>query len=212
MGTTASGFIYPDTGYTSGVRQAIEDLADSAEDVIREAGTPRFANAAARDAAITAPVLGMKAVLTSDEITYRYSGSAWVAWESAPISLAPTITGVTTSASAQTYTYINSNILVNGDCTVSAAPSGAVTIATPVAVAAPSANESVVLGHVKFVDTGTTAYTGIVDQIAANLVRVLVSNAASTYLAVNNLSSTVPHTWASGDRIKWRYWLTKDQF
>jgi hypothetical protein len=44
-------------------------------------GTARFADAAARNAAITSPVLGMRAVLTSDEITYLYDGSAWLPWE-----------------------------------------------------------------------------------------------------------------------------------
>lgn len=41
-------------------------------------GTPRFANAAARDAAITAPTVDMRCVLTSDELTYQYVGSTWM--------------------------------------------------------------------------------------------------------------------------------------
>jgi hypothetical protein len=56
-------------------------------------GTPRFADSSARSTALTAPVLGMKTVLTSDEITYRYNGSAWKAWESDWITYTSTLTG-----------------------------------------------------------------------------------------------------------------------
>jgi hypothetical protein len=40
-------------------------------------GVARFDDAGDRSAAITAPVVGMRSVLTSDEIMYQYIGSAW---------------------------------------------------------------------------------------------------------------------------------------
>jgi hypothetical protein len=39
---------------------------------------PRFANATARDAAITAPVEGMYADLADTDVLWRYSGTLWV--------------------------------------------------------------------------------------------------------------------------------------
>lgn len=82
MGTTDMGFVYPDGGYTSGWRQGIEDLADSAGSVILESGIPHFADAGTRDAVITSPTLGLKVTLDSDGVTYLYDGSDWVPWDS----------------------------------------------------------------------------------------------------------------------------------
>jgi hypothetical protein len=52
-------------------------------------GYRSFADAAARDAAITAPEPWMAVFLEDDEIVYRYVGGAWVKWESAWMAYTP---------------------------------------------------------------------------------------------------------------------------
>lgn len=107
MGTTASGFIYPDVGYTSGVRQAIEDLADSAETVIQGYGIPRFADAAARNAAIPAPAAGRLSALDTERFIRRATGSGttWKPYGTGLFEVIPTsVAGTNTSLSGATVT------------------------------------------------------------------------------------------------------------
>lgn len=213
MGTTASGFVYPDTGYTSGVRQAIEDLADSAEDVIREAGIPRFADSAARTAAIPSPVLGMKTVLTSDEIVYRYNGSAWKAWESGLTTYTPTPTNLTVGSGTLSARYQYVNGAIHGDCYfiygAGSAVSGDLTFTLPVTAASRygTANTEFEIGFGRILDSGTAVFKAEVfigASTTAHKIRVL--NAASTYLGASIISGTVPMTWTTNDMISWQFW------
>lgn len=60
----------------------------------------RFASATARNATLTAPVAGMTAYLTTEQILTVYTGSAWVAIATTPgawTSFTPTWTGATTN-------------------------------------------------------------------------------------------------------------------
>jgi len=87
MGTTASGFWFPDVGYTSGWRQAIEDAADANENIIAGTRAARtFAVADNAELAALASTYTLSEGLDfarrdDDKITYRYSGSAWQPWD-----------------------------------------------------------------------------------------------------------------------------------
>jgi len=61
----------------TGTRDAITTLA-AAQTIY--GGVP-FADAAARDAAITAPVTGMRAFLTGTHVLTRYNGAAWTTYD-----------------------------------------------------------------------------------------------------------------------------------
>lgn len=81
MGTTASGFWFPDTSYTSGVRQAFEDAADAAEGVMasRARQTFRPADAAALAALASTYTLRVDdyAYQVDTKVGYLWDGSAW---------------------------------------------------------------------------------------------------------------------------------------
>ena len=50
-------------------------------------------------------------------------------------------------------------------------------------------------------DVGSEYYVGVVREVNSTSVEILADNASSTYLRRSVLSSTVPHTWATGDQI-----------
>ncbi len=183
MSTTASGFFYPATGYTSGEFQELKDMADSQEAVIRQTGIPRFADAAARTAAIPSPVLGSKTVLTSTEIIYRYNGSTWKEWESDWITWATAPTNLTvgtggSAATVQRYKYIAGRIwfdyrYVLGTSGASMGTAPTINFPISVALVVTSATTGIIQTY-----TGTTA----------------------------SITSTAPMTWAAGDILAGGFW------
>jgi hypothetical protein len=213
MTSTASGYIFAAVGYLLGWRQAVEDLADSAEDVILEAGTPRFADAAARTAAIPAPVLGMKAVLTSDEITYRYNGSAWKGWESNWTSYTPTLTGWaigTGGVAALTghYRYAQGRVQVR--VSLFLGTSGASVTGNPARISLPVSSTAlqtspqiVPIGGGSLFDTSAaTAYRATIYQQTSAGVTDIVVGYAGTVDVLTAITGAGPFTWAAGDSAR----------
>jgi hypothetical protein len=170
-------------------------------------GTPSFADAGTRDAAITTPANGMEAYLEDVDIWTRRIGGAWVNWRSEQkTATGLAVTGMPAPTSSTcTYWYDNGAIEVEGEIVLSGPHTGAITVASPVAFATPSANESHVLGTCKFIDVGTTSVPGLVDATVANVVRLLLQVASGTNLVVGNLAAGNPFTSVSGDRFKYRY-------
>lgn len=176
----------------------------------RLAEVTRFADATARDAALTAPALGDQAVLTSDEITYRYSGSAWVAWNKAWGSYAPTVSNFASATTGPTtvgrycisegtvHTIVTSK-LGTGTITV-----GNITVSLPIAAATTGlfADSSYFAGNVSMVDVtgGPQNCGGYVRYIDANTVRVMRESAGGADVRAVT-SSTTPFTWATLDEI-----------
>lgn len=61
-------------------------------------------------------VLNQKALSAADQITYRWNGSAWRAWESDWITYTPTLTGITLGTGPTTqfrYKYVNGDVWVD---------------------------------------------------------------------------------------------------
>jgi hypothetical protein len=212
MASTPSGFIYPDPGYTSGWRQGIEDLADSAENVILEAGTPRYADAAARTTAIPSPVLGMRSVLTSTEITYRYNGSAWKEWDSDWITWTTTPTGITigTGGSASTlqrYKYITGRCLFYYKFTLGTSGASVGTapyLTLPFSLVPPTTRYATLPGDGSTWDSSANSqnYTKArINDTTAN--QALLSTYTGTYA---NITATAPWTWAAGDQLGGEFW------
>jgi hypothetical protein len=75
MPTNDYGFVYPDPNVSADGPVAIKAALDS----VGPKSVMRFANAAARDALLTAPVAGMLAWLDSDGAYTEYSGTRWFA-------------------------------------------------------------------------------------------------------------------------------------
>ena len=56
-------------------------------------------------------------------------------------------------------------------------------------------------GQVTCEDANGTDYWGSLFRFSSTEATVYVGNASSTYLTFSSLSSTIPFTWASGDRL-----------
>jgi hypothetical protein len=211
MSTTASGFFYPATSYTSGIFQALKDMADSQEAVIQQAGIPRFADAAARTAAIPTPVLGSKTVLTSTEIIYRYNGTTWKEWESDWITWATAPTNLTvgtggSAATVQRYKYVGGRIwfeyryvLGSSGASMGTSP----TINFPISVALVVTGGSLATGDGAIRDVSvpsTPAYVRVnVTSATTGIIQTYTGTTAS-------ITATAPMTWAAGDILAGGFW------
>ena len=173
---------------------------------LRDQTVPIFATTAARDAAITSPTEGQFCYSTADDCFFVYNGS-WIAYDNTWKSWTPTWTNVTKGTSpTETYAYIRVGKLViaHGSLqlgTGSPAVSGSVTVTMPVTSA--TAAISTTAGAAFFFDTSATVtIQGTVD-IATNSTTATIraSDSATAYLGRTNLSSLIPFTWATGDRI-----------
>lgn len=57
------------------------------------------------------------------------------------------------------------------------------------------------IGTVWVEDSGTASYFGWGQIISTTVIRMVIGNAAGTYLTNSGISSTVPMTWTTGDII-----------
>ncbi len=73
------------------------------------------------------------------------------------------------------------------------------TISFPVAADPSFTASRLNLGPAMLTETGVAINHGYVQRITTLTARVLVLNAASTYLLDSNVSATVPFTWGTGD-------------
>ncbi len=116
-------------------------------------------------------------------------------------------------ANATTSVQISRNgnlVKVIGKTTFTGAMSGATNITIPTnytpdatLYSAPAGSDPYLLGLVYFNDPGASVAVGFVDYTTAGSLRLLVGTTASSYLSGTNTTNLVPHTWASGDVIKW---------
>lgn len=79
--------------------------------------------------------------------------------------------------------------------------SGSVTFSPPTATASYGAAGNGIVGGAKYGDTGSIDYYGPVIWSTTTAFILRVWNASGTYLNNTDLSSTIPHTWASTDVI-----------
>ena len=108
----------------------------------------------------------------------------WAAWT-------PTWTNVSMSSTTARYTRRGKFVTFNCVGTLSSAPSGAVTVTTPTDMGSDMAH-----GPVRLVRSGS--WQGVWFYTSASLVLVRYLDDANTW---QNLSSTLPASWASGDKI-----------
>ena len=176
-------------------------------------GRPTFATTGARDAAIASPVLGMECLIGG--IVYRY-GTSWPAWSSDWITYAPTLTNlvVGTGGSAGTvakYRYVDGEVEVFLTFTLgtSGASVGTNPIATlPVTVASPPHANAFYTGGVSLFDASGAARPGfIAADPVANRIR-LYQISAAVGQAYDSITATAPWTWAAGDALHARFWVS----
>ncbi len=79
---------------------------------------------------------------------------------------------------------------------------GNVTFSTPTTINADMvASGEIIQGSVQFQDTGTASFFGSLRWSSSTTINILTHITTGTYPQSINLSSTVPHTWASTDII-----------
>lgn len=102
---------------------------------------------------------------------------------------------------------VGNRIFAEGTIDFTGAASGTIGLTIPAAYAPSSSDYSqlgsnnIILGGAKFVDTGSGTTDGSVQLTSASNLSFIAENSSGTYLSSSNTSSTVPHTWASTDKI-----------
>jgi hypothetical protein len=213
MGTTPlASYPYPDlTDPPDGPGQFLAALAAAErKDVLT------FADAAARDAAITSPTAGMLVYLTTSKRLTLYNGTAWVVLVDLGGTYSPTLTNIAIGggsggANTALWSYSAGVLAVEGSLRFS--NSGASVSGSPVVTIPPGytiADQSNtfsarILGSAYFVDGGTSDSYGIVRINDATSVSINALTVSGSKLIRSGLSATVPFTWASTDEIKYGY-------
>lgn len=171
---------------------------------LQEQTNMRFASAAARDTALSAVLAeGMVAYLDDTNVFTVYTGSAWSTYgpvSGSPLSWTPSWTGFTTTNATIVAEYWRVGRLITFQLDVqwgaSTAITGDVSFTLPVGL---SNSIGIYFGGCTLYDnTGTTLYPGAF--VSKDADEAWIRNASgSTFSA---LSSTLPFTWATGDRFR----------
>lgn len=145
-------------------------------------------------------------------ITYKYTASAWKAWESDWISYTPTLTNFTigtggVAANTAAYQYTAGNVRMKGSAflgTAGASVGSGVSMTIPVNAATLPFSSLLYIGVVTIFDTSAPAtFNGFVRANTTSVSSVqLMSQSAG---APANTTSTVPMTWAAGDGIAYEF-------
>lgn len=162
-----------------------------------------FSSAGARNSAITTPVEGQIAYITSSDSFTLYNGSAWqnMLFASAWIAYTPTLTNITLGSggtSAFYYQVVGKQVNVRGKITLgtTGALTGAATFTLPV----DSILADQFFGNATLEDKGVAFYQGQV-RVGTSTGIVYGINTAGTYSVLAGTSATIPFTWGSTDVI-----------
>lgn len=149
---------------------------------------------------------GMLAYETDTESLIRFkTGTGWQRMFSLRRTYTPTVTGVTTSAVAGRWTRTGDTVHYEFDITVSAAPTGSVTVTLPIGTIGygTTAQRQIGFGTIKDVSGGVYYPTfGLVQDLTTSYsVVTLWAPTASGNIQYALLGATAPIPWASGDTI-----------
>lgn len=165
-----------------------------------------FADAAARNAALTSPTEGMLTYQEGSDHLTVYNGSAWIPFDTIWTTYTPTLNNVTLGTGytlSAAYAQIGKTIIVQFYFALGAtsAITGDVNFSLPVNQA--SSNRSASVGTCVVTDSSpATRYPGTVLLSGTpGYAFIRVGNSAGTYLTQVAVSSTIPMTWATADSI-----------
>lgn len=205
MGTTPLASLpYPDlTDPPNGPAQFLAALAAAEKQEVL-----RFTTAAARNSAITSPVAGMMAYLTTtDELTLYRSGG-WTVVAAPWASYAPTLggtgwaigNGTITGRRRITADWVDFSVVVTFGSTSTFAAANP-TLTLPVAAHAEWTDDLMRSStRCVFADATGGTFDGRC-AISGGVLLPFVANVGATYAADNNVTNTVPFTWTNPDRL-----------
>jgi len=169
-------------------------------------GTWVFADAAARTAAVTSPQEGNMSYLKDTNSVEYYSGSAWVSVGGGGLTYAdwsPSYTNLTIGNGTVVSRYAQSGKFVNFFWSIqfgsTTSISGSPTITLP--VTAKNAYENTTAN---FDDAGTGGFMGYALMTSTTAMTVYYVGAATAYTQFFGITSSLPFTWATGDRISFQ--------
>ena len=169
-----------------------------------------FANAAARTAAVTSPQEGNMSYLKDTNSIEYYSGSAWVASGSIPSYAAwtPTFTNLTVGNGTLVGQYVQIGKMVHWYMHLTFGSTTSITGAVQVTglPVAPVSTDASIAAIVQalYSDASGPKFWGSSHAANNNTSRIWLSPMAvsGSYIAsAGDLSSTVPFTWATSDKI-----------
>jgi hypothetical protein len=160
--------------------------------------TPTFASAAARNTAFPSPYAGLQTLLTDDGRIEIYDGSVWKILYLPPTSYTPSATNYTRSSGSFVYSVAGHTMTISGSIVVSAV-SGAIQVGLPSGFTMSSlVGTTQSVGVARFIVAGGF-YHGTARAQSTSSMRLMVFNAAATYVVENDCTNLVPATWASGN-------------
>lgn len=147
---------------------------------------------------------GIAASAITPEKLLSGNGTTWV-WQ----SWTPTWTNLTVGSATQSFKYarIGKGVWFRGYLTFGAGtamgtnPKFSLPV-TALDVHKGSATGAVSIGQAYYEDNGSASYQGVTVLETTTTGILYVQNTSSTYLNVNQMTSTVPFTWASGDELR----------
>jgi hypothetical protein len=168
-----------------------------------------FANAAARDAAVTSPQEGNACYLKDTDAVQTYSGSAWVAVGGSSATwtaFTPSFTNLTVGNATLAGRYLNINktvffyVQVTFGSTTSMGTAANLTL--PVAAASTAACQGGIY-QITFQDSGVGTFLGSIQALnnTSTTVRFGGVDSGSTYATYAQTTSTVPCGWGTNDGI-----------
>jgi hypothetical protein len=160
-----------------------------------------FASSAARTTALATPSQGMVTLLTDDNRIEVYNGTAWKIVYLPPMAYTPTLTSAVRSSGSLYYSVAGNTMFIQGVLTMTSV-SGAADMSLPSGFTYNTNSWiSRAITGINYYTIGANNYIGTCDYASATTARFVVFNASGTYTTVSTFSSTIPATWASGDKI-----------
>ena len=163
-----------------------------------------FSNPSARTAAIASPTEGMLSYLLDSRNYESHNGTDWVqvirpgAW----LAWAPVLSNGFANGngvwSGARYTQIGKTVHFKATFTTGTTSSYATGMRVSLPVTGVSSEVMTLSGYVQ---RGTTRYPILPLDHTGTYVTLQAANASGTYTTQTSMSSTVPHTWTTGDQI-----------
>jgi len=161
-----------------------------------------FADATARDAALTSPTEGMFAFLTSNDHYTIYNGSSWQKFDIATTAYTPTLSGFTAGTGATVTGYYSR---MGNWCTFNVqiilgtgfAFTGAMNLSLPITQASTPRFHATGRGN----PAGTSYLLQAVAVTSTNTFNVYAVGSSGAYATFNLTGAAVPNTWATGNSL-----------
>lgn len=120
----------------------------------------------------------------------------------APVTYTPTFTNLTLGNGNVVAKYVKAGGIIIDQIVITFGSTTAITGAVTINGLQSSQSLSpMIVGSVNLHDNGTAYYSGVARAASATSVEVLAQGAGGTYTTAVGISSTIPHTWATGDQI-----------